>query len=64
MKKKIAYAVFTTTVGGSEMMIKGNFGDDEQRAEAWKKDYERKAAQHRVSAPAFQNPLFVKKIEY
>lgn len=64
MKNKIAYAVFTTTASGAEMLVKGGFEDDEQRAYKYKDEYERKSAMGRIMYPKFTNPLFVKKIEY
>lgn len=56
MKKKIAYAVFTTTNSGLEYMVKGNFGDNKEAAEKW--------MENNVNEGNYPNGLFVKRIKY
>lgn len=67
MKKKTAFGVFTLTDSGLDYLVKGNFGDDKDKADAWAKDND--VITHPVDEPAKTEPmyphgLFVKEVKY
>jgi hypothetical protein len=63
MKKKTAFAVFTTTkFSGQEYMAKGNFGDNEEKAKQWSLD--NITCKLENGADKYPNGLFIKKVEY
>ena len=63
MKQKISYAVFTLTDSGKDYMVKGNFGKDKVKAEAWKSDNENRFDPS-IPAMVYPNGLFVKEVKY
>jgi len=63
MKKKTVYAVFTLTDSGKDYMVKGNFGNDKAKAEAWKVDNENRFDPS-IPEMGYPNGLFVKEVKY
>lgn len=66
-RTKIAYAVFTRTDQGNEYLVKGNFGNDKEKAEKWAKEND--IITHPIGEPEntqafFPHGLFVKKLNY
>jgi hypothetical protein len=71
MKKKIAYAVFTTTDSGLDIIVKGNFGNNKEKADEWAHhnddsnlDITQKEDAGDGYNPCYPNGLVVKKVEY
>lgn len=68
MKKKTAYAVFTNTDSGLDIIVKGNFGEDEASAIVWamKNSEDRIYADKddEIGTLKYPNGLSVKKIQY
>jgi hypothetical protein len=70
MKKKLAYAVFSTTDSGKEYLVKGGFGNNKGTAEKWAVNHANDKLPTEIGVPmsdlvdCYTNGLFVKKIEY
>lgn len=71
MKKKTAFAVFTSTPSGLDYMVKGNFGNDTEAAHKWAEEHIGDVNEHKiVNGPVtsqdflYPNGLFVKEVKY
>ena len=71
MKKKTAYAVFTTTHSGLDYMVQSNFGEDEEAANQWRRNHLNDLTPEwnpitskTVNVYKYPNGLFVKEVKY